>query len=472
MAQIEKRKDGTYRIRVFCGYSKDGKKLTKSKTWHPPDDLKDDKLIEYEARKAADEFERRCRNGGILSTDKFADFCENHWFPMHNGVNQLKASTMTAYRDYTTRVYTYLGNKKLEDITPVHITEFINGLCSETVRKEDLATAQLDLKDIMRKHEIKTQKALALKAGISEQTVKRAISKATIKKSNAERIAKALDMPINQLFIVHTEDKRLSPKTIRNHFNFVYSVFKEAVRLRIIRDNPCCGAILPRYVRPRFIMLQKNELNTLMNVLDDLDTKPKYKAFFGLIITTGCRRGEIAALRWEDITNNVIHINKTVTRKNKEYIYDPPKTDKSNRVVLLMPYAKAALKELKAYQDEQAKVLGDQWHPTDQIFTTWDGHQMHPSSPYTWLKKACIKYGIKRVNIHSFRHLFASYLISKHTDPKTVQEILGHSQTSTTLDIYAEAFLEEKLKAQKELEDIINQLNSNDDDNKEDKNHD
>jgi integrase len=72
---------------------------------------------------------------------------------------------------------------------------------------------------------------------------------------------------------------------------------------------------------------------------------------------------------------------------------------------------------------------------------------MNGSSPFAWLRKICKKNDLPTVNIHSFRHLNASLLISQGTDVKTVQSVLGHSQASTTLDIYAAAFQEREAQA-------------------------
>ena len=75
MAQIEKRGNNTYRIRVSCGYSADGtKQKTQSMTWHPPKDNMSEKALQKALNKAVAEFEAKCIGGQIVNAQKFENF--------------------------------------------------------------------------------------------------------------------------------------------------------------------------------------------------------------------------------------------------------------------------------------------------------------------------------------------------------------------------------------------------------------
>lgn len=80
---------------------------------------------------------------------------------------------------------------------------------------------------------------------------------------------------------------------------------------------------------------------------------------------------------------------------------------------------------------------------------------MHGATPFAWLTKVCEQNDLPKVNLHSFRHLNASLLISSGVDVKTEQSILGHSQASTTLDIYAAAFQDREAQALGAVADIL-----------------
>jgi integrase len=81
---------------------------------------------------------------------------------------------------------------------------------------------------------------------------------------------------------------------------------------------------------------------------------------------------------------------------------------------------------------------------------------MHPNTPYKWLKEFCDRTGQRFLGIHAFRHLSASLLIQSGADVRTVSAMLGRSQASTTLNIYAHSFAEVQARAGKAVGDILN----------------
>ena len=113
------------------------------------------------------------------------------------------------------------------------------------------------------------------------------------------------------------------------------------------------------------------------------------------------------------------------------------------------------LKQYKVYQTEKRLKIGDKWIDNDKIFTAWNGAPMGPNTARHWFEGFCNANGLRYVSVHSFRHLNASLLISNGTDVKTVSALLGHSQTSTTLNIYAHAFAQAQAEASQAVADII-----------------
>ena len=91
--------------------------------------------------------------------------------------------------------------------------------------------------------------------------------------------------------------------------------------------------------------------------------------------------------------------------------------------------------------------MGSKYIDEDRLFTRWNGGPMDLTAPYYYFKALCKRTGIRFVNIHSFRHLNASLLINSGVDVKTVQSCLGHSDVTTTLNIYAHTFQESQAKA-------------------------
>ena len=113
------------------------------------------------------------------------------------------------------------------------------------------------------------------------------------------------------------------------------------------------------------------------------------------------------------------------------------------------------IKQLKREQEETAAMLGDLWVESDRLFITWYGSPMHPNPPYNWLKRFCGSEGIEFKGLHSFRHTVATEAIANGVDIKTVSSILGHSQTSTTLNIYAHTVQKANTKALNLMADLL-----------------
>ncbi|MBQ3969436.1 MAG: tyrosine-type recombinase/integrase, partial [Clostridia bacterium] len=113
------------------------------------------------------------------------------------------------------------------------------------------------------------------------------------------------------------------------------------------------------------------------------------------------------------------------------------------------------VKQLQVEQQEQANKCGDLWVQSDRLFTTWCGKPMHPNTPYTWLKRFCERENVSFKGLHSFRHFVATQAIASGIDIKSVSAMLGHSQTSTTLNIYAHAVQQTNEKALSTIANLL-----------------
>ncbi len=462
MAQITKRKSG-YLIRVSCGYSADGtKQITQSMTWHPPKPNMSEKAIEKALNKAAVEFEQKCAGGQtVVNSDKFENFCEE-WFNVY-AERTLKQSTILLYKQLRTRVYSQLGHLRLDKITPMDIDKFISWLSKQSKEHSDTAVCKVDFKALLKTHGY-SQKGFAQEAGLCYQTIKNCFRHNAIKWESAVKISEALKEKPEKLFKRIPNKKRLSSKTVKNYVSFISSVFDYAVHTKQIKENPCRNCTLPKINEPEHKMFTIEQAQQFLDILQNAPLK--YQAFFTLAIYGGFRRGEILGLEWNDIDfdKRLIHIERTVHYNAKVGYYDtPPKSKSSIRALMLPAHVIDLLKSLQNEQISQRLKLGDKWNNTDRVFTTWDGHQMSGSAPYNFLKRTCEANNLPQVSLHSFRHLNASLLIHSGVNPKTVQNCLGHSQASTTLNIYAHDFQEAEAQALGAVADILDgkkQLNT------------
>ena len=236
-------------------------------------------------------------------------------------------------------------------------------------------------------------------------------------------------------------DKPLASKTIRHNLSFISDVFRYAVRMDLVSDNPCRKVTIPKGEVKEKPIYSQEEIAQLLTAINGEDTK--YRAFFYLIAYSGFRRSEMLGLEWKDIDfkNNIISIKRTSNYTSERGIYtDTTKTKRSKRVLKISPYIMGILKELKDEQDEEALRLGDKWVESDRLFVEWNGEPMNNQTPYGWLKEFCEKNDMPFDGIHSFRHFAASALISSGLDVVTVSGALGHCNSGTTLNVYAHMF--------------------------------
>jgi integrase len=254
----------------------------------------------------------------------------------------------------------------------------------------------------------------------------------------------------------------LSTKTQKLYINFISDVFNYAINYDMDVKNPCGRVqVINKPVKERDCYT----VEEAQHFLELLETAPlKYRAFFTLAIYGGFRRGELLGLEWCDIDfiNCIVSINRTSLYSKETGIFtDTTKTKNSTRQLKLPEAVIQLLKSHKAEQAAEQIRLGDQWQNTNRIFTAWNGEPMGVDSSRHWLTKFCARNSIKYVNVHSFRHLNASLLIMSGVDIKTVSSSLGHSQASTTLNIYAHAFAEAQARASETIANAL-PLNMND----------
>jgi integrase len=178
--------------------------------------------------------------------------------------------------------------------------------------------------------------------------------------------------------------------------------------------------------------------------LDALANAPlRWQVFFSLALFGGFRREELCGFEFEDfdMEQHTVSVRRASLYTPQDGIITAPtKTTKSRRTLKLPAWIFDLVKQLRAEQTLQRLALGDQWQECGRLFTKQDGSPIGLQQPYQWLERFCKEKGLPFYGIHQFRHLNASLLIYNGEDVRSVSAALGHSQTSTTLNIYAHTF--------------------------------
>jgi integrase len=186
----------------------------------------------------------------------------------------------------------------------------------------------------------------------------------------------------------------------------------------------------------------------------------RLEALLTLALTTGMRRGELLALRWQDINfdNKSLHILRTLNRLvGYGFIETEPKTSKSRRKIILPDFVIDMLKQHRAHQLEERLKAGVEWQDHDLVFSNTHGGFLQPDRLREMLQKLLKEAGLPYMRFHDLRHSAATILLSMGVHPKVVQELLGHSAISMTMDTYSHVLPSMHQEAMEKMDETFRQ---------------
>ena len=284
-----------------------------------------------------------------------------------------------------------------------------------------------------------TKVSLAKLSGVSIQVINSCFKGLNVNYQSALKISSALNKKVDDVFEPFEAKKYLSPKTILHYHRLISVIMSTAVQWQLIISNPCERVKPPKVSKKEAKYLDEHQAKKLLSVIQNEDIK--YKTIIEVLIYTGMRRGELCGLTWDDIDfkNKLLNINKSILYLSDRGVFeDLTKNQSSNRVIPISDNVIKSLKEYKKYQESQKLLLGSKWDgENDKIFISWNGGNIHPDTISDWFKKFLLRHDLPNISIHSLRHTNASLMIANHVPINIVSKRLGHSNVSTTGNIYA-----------------------------------
>ncbi|MGE7273554.1 tyrosine-type recombinase/integrase [Brevibacillus panacihumi] len=238
------------------------------------------------------------------------------------------------------------------------------------------------------------------------------------------------------------QEGKLSSGSIEYHLRVLKNILKRAVDWKIISSNPADSVQKPKVEYKKVMPYDEHEVQALLQALQ---TEPfHWRIMITLALTTGLRRGELLGLEWKhiDLESGVIDVEQTLSLSLKgEVIIKEPKTRSSKRKVAVPPSVLAELREYKKHIHEQIGTMGDLWKGGDRffVFAHPDGKPFHHERPYLWFRNFVKKNGFRYIRFHDLRHTSATLLINQGVHAKIISERLGHSNITTTMNIYGHA---------------------------------
>ncbi|HCT90127.1 MAG TPA: hypothetical protein DF613_01900 [Lachnospiraceae bacterium] len=234
----------------------------------------------------------------------------------------------------------------------------------------------------------------------------------------------------------------LSVRTVRNYRNILHVAYNEAIIDGIIDKNPLDTVVIHgkknREYSEEFAFLTEEEISDCLHFIKEYYPRLTGIAFMGAYY--GLRRSEILGLEWSAIDWNkgTIAIQHTVVRVTTITAEDATKTLAGARVLNLFDTARSCLLQIKQQQECNKAFYGKEYaNHKGYVFTWEDGRPYDPNYISHLFTKAMKEYGRPEITLHKLRHTCCSLLINKGWDLKKLQYWLGHSDASTTLNIYS-----------------------------------
>ncbi|MBQ3178945.1 MAG: tyrosine-type recombinase/integrase [Clostridia bacterium] len=247
-------------------------------------------------------------------------------------------------------------------------------------------------------------------------------------------------------------DMNLRAKTIRNSFICLKSALSKAVTLKMISYNPCEGTTLPKVEAYEASIYDQATMNRALQCAAGTE----WYFILLLEISTGVRRGELAAVRWQDIDfeTNIMHIHRNRVPIDGVIVEKQPKSRAGIRDIYLGDKLMEVVKQEYARYQSDKELMGDKFYDDGFVIRRKNGEPYDPMWLTYYWKKFQKDHDLPIIRFHDLRHSHTTALIESGVDIKTVQKRLGHSNVNTTLTVYAHV----TKKSSKEAADKVDKM--------------
>lgn len=259
-----------------------------------------------------------------------------------------------------------------------------------------------------------------------------------------------------------TEQKPLSPKSVRNVHGTFHKALEKAVALNYIKFNPADHPDLPRSEKREIKPLDDEEINKFLSAIRG----HQFETLYTVTLFTGMRQAEVLGLSWDCVNFN----SGTIVVKQQLQLYGGAdgtsgkyvlNTTKNSRWRTITPaeYVMKLLRHRRAEQIQDRFKAGSAWdNPLDLVFTNTLGGCLCAPTVYSNFKKIVASIGLPAARFHDPRHSYAVAALRSGDDIKTVQENLGHHTAAFTLDTYAHVTGQMKRESSARMDAFISTL--------------
>ncbi len=251
------------------------------------------------------------------------------------------------------------------------------------------------------------------------------------------------------------QSKGLSARTVRYAHNILSSALKQAVKWKMINQNPCEICELPRMEKTEMMYFTPEETVSFLNTAK----ANRWFPLFLLAIETGMRPEEYLGLQWKDIDfeNKTLSVRRAVNKTiGGRFIFVEPKTKRSSRSIPMSNSCLTALKTHRIKQLEERMKLGASYENLDLVFASEIGSIYDIKNLRDrHFKKIRDEAGLPEIRLYDLRHTTATLLLSAGENPKVVSERLGHASIVLTLDTYSHVLPTMQAEATNKMEKMM-----------------
>ena len=253
------------------------------------------------------------------------------------------------------------------------------------------------------------------------------------------------------------QGKPIREATVQKYLTVVSAVLSDAKRNEIIQRNPARMIDLPDTEhRQQFIPTDEQAQELILALLDE---PYHYKLFYVLAMYTGCRRGELCALRWKDFVlvekyRSVLTVSRSRTVVAGQGVVEGPTKNGRSRSIALSEDITSLVQGFCYYQRDIAEQHGRELSP--YLFVNEKGQPIHPDTFTKHLRQIFEENGFPDTfHLHTLRHYFVSTMLHEGVDKQTVAELAGHGDNSFLERTYCHPQMKLKQEAAEKLEEAL-----------------
>lgn len=436
-----------------------GTPVEKSKTWEPQYRLTD-KQLQSALKRVALSFEKEveekyCGRIQPIGTPEtaFNDFAIT-WLAM------LEKTKTPSYWTSATTAFEHIKHitegYRLNDFQPTLIEELFRKI--DSMKKTEYTVhGKQCLRDIVQRTGIRSRK-LALQCGVSAQTLKVAIRGERLAYNSTTLIAAGLECEVEEIFDIKQKVVPYKSTYLEGMKKCIRNTLAYATKLGILKHNYAYKQYIT-YRHPDAVKIKAMSYDEAQRFMEACaNEKIQVRLALTFLLLTGIRKGELCGLDWSDFDfeNKMVHIRRQYEAVSKRgVVLKEPKTASSIREFELPAMLIELLQKYKVWYSNQKANQGDKWVGEDNLFIAKDGKRLHPTTIRNWMDQVLQKAGLPHYSVHSLRHTYITLMVDAEIPITTVSKRVGHSKSSTTLNVYTACSWEYDKEASEKLDEYF-----------------